>query len=247
MLGLQISFFFFPRKTCVIYLSVCPYENKMHVKAWQKTEFQKWQISRRRDFLYPLGERRDFKLKHVKKDKKIKQSEKTAFICSHLKICFNSPENWSRQYSFKRRQVNSRMNWRFVSFQFRLGVSFCESSGVPVADIPKLDNALPKTPMHSIFPQVYSLQYHAEVFSPKCTQYGGACPAHLLKSLTSSDTSKYLRLVGSYSWETRGGKMWLCLPLCVCVCNTVITTPAEKILPVLRYYRDFSTILYCGE
>jgi len=34
---------------------------------------------------------------------------------------------------------------------------------------------------------------------------------------------------------------------CFYVCNTVITVPAKKILPVLRYYRDLSTILYCGD
>lgn len=67
---------------------------QMHVKAWQKTEFQKCHISWRRDFLYPSGESRDFELKYGKKDKKIKQSEKMAFIYSRLKTCFNSPENW---------------------------------------------------------------------------------------------------------------------------------------------------------
>lgn len=52
------------------------------------------------------------------------------------------------------------------------------------------------------------------------------------------------RLVGSYSWETWGGKMWLCWWVCVpVVCNTVITMPAKKILPVLRCYRDLSTIV----
>lgn len=36
-------FHFFPQKKCVTYFSLCLYANKAHVKAWQKTEFQKCQ------------------------------------------------------------------------------------------------------------------------------------------------------------------------------------------------------------